>query len=202
MHSIYYINSIKNNNNQISKKLNILKNRAPPVINTKYILSDAQGLTQAYKNFKLNGSHLYHDKQNKTLYVAGSSNFNDWMDNFRYLVPGMVQRHNIYIETDKYLSENEDIKKIIGHSAGADVVAALNKNNKYESTTYNAPGFVNTDLKNNTAFVNNSDVASLLNFNKNNISVSGDFGVFNILKNHDFTNQFGYNQGNLKYRIM
>lgn len=210
MNSIYYINAInqnktindKINKNKLADNLKYLK--PPPVINTKNIKSDSAGIARAYLNFKKNGVHLYHDTENKTLYVAGSSSFADWRDNVIYLLPGRIEDHNIYTETDNYLKNNKGIEKLVGHSAAADVVARINKNNEYETTLYNAPGFVDTaNLKKNTSYINNSDIVSMFNFNKNNISTRGaTIGPLNILKNHSYATQFGYNDGSLMYKIM
>lgn len=95
------------------------------------------GLELAYKN-KLN----YLSSIGDTLFIGGTQNSQDVYDDVRH-VPwwGNMKQTERYKQADLYLKRNQQIKHLVGHSLGASVALALQKNNpdKYDVVTYGAP---------------------------------------------------------------
>ena len=95
------------------------------------------GLDKAYSS----PDGLYRDGDH--LYVAGTrtlSHVGEW-----WKIPfHKVRSSEIYQNMDKYLSENQGINTLVGHSYGSSAILEKQKqDNKYKTIAYNSPIFDN-----------------------------------------------------------
>ena len=101
------------------------------------------GLELAYKN-KLTYTYIIGD----TLFIGGTQNSQDVYDDVRH-VPwwGNMKQTQRYRDAETHLKNNPQIKRLVGHSLGASVALALQKNNpdKYDVVTYGAPVTIGLD---------------------------------------------------------
>lgn len=211
MDNLFYVNLLQSRNNQTTnnkKKVNELSKNLKYVNNNIIInneIDPQNGLKMAYDNVK-NGSHLY--SNNDSLFIAGSYTAQDWLDNFKYIgISDNIKQHNIYKEASEFIKNNNNIKNVYGHSAGAAAATQIGIDNpELKITTYNNPGLANNfylDNPNNINFTNNKDLVSLFNKGLNNIQTNSSLFT-SPLNNHSYLSQFGSvnNKSNIQYAIM
>ena len=77
-----------------------------------------------------------------TMFIAGSSNKQDWYGNITKIpFYGDVRQSQRYTDVIETVKKNPNVKKVIGHSLGGSVALELEKSmpNTYETITYGAP---------------------------------------------------------------
>ena len=99
-------------------------------------ITDTQGLTRAYAQ----GDAYVHGN---TLYISGSHTAKDFYDDVTK-VPfwGDLQNSTRFQEAEKFLKDNPQIERVVGHSLGSSASLELQKKYPYlKSRTYSAPVF-------------------------------------------------------------
>jgi len=99
-------------------------------------MTDSEGIRKAYQH---GDYHVFGD----SLYIAGSWTAKDWYDDFTK-IPfwGDTRNATRYIEAEKALKANPQIKTVVGHSLGGAVALELQKQHPYlKSRTYGSPTF-------------------------------------------------------------
>jgi pimeloyl-ACP methyl ester carboxylesterase len=107
----------------------------PKLSDEEYHKQNENGLEQAYNS----PSHLY--KNNDTLYMAGTKNARDLYDDIKIPL-GLTRYTQRYMDADKVLQQDPNIKNLIGHSLSGSVALEFQKNHperNFHTTTYNAP---------------------------------------------------------------
>jgi hypothetical protein len=91
---------------------------APPTLE-----ADEQGLQKAYQA----KSGTSYDPLTKSLYVRGTVNSLDWLDNARHIGTGNTAGHNIYHKLHhaygEHVKAGHHVKRVVGHSAGGAAAA-------------------------------------------------------------------------------
>ena len=116
------IQKIINFNNNILYRNNINKNE----------MTDKEGLNKAYNESK----KIYVNPNNKTMYIAGTSSFQDVYDDLK--IPLKLTKYSQrYQDVEKVLrNNNNSIDILVGHSLGSSVGLELNKNKYYTDCIY------------------------------------------------------------------
>ena len=109
-------------------------------IQNKNKIEDRQGLSNAYSS--PNG--LY--KTGSTLYIGGTgakdgSINRDIMDDLLLVPTRNIKHSEKYQDVIKYLKENPDVKRLVGHSLASAVINKINEDmpDRFSSTTYATP---------------------------------------------------------------
>ena len=137
------------------------------------------GLNKAYKSNT--STHIDGD----TMFIAGTKNIKDWYDDFTKLPFGLTKHADRYIDAQKALKENPQIKNLVGHSLGSSVSDELRKQHpdkKLELKALYGSPFV--DFGNKThenRFRRRGDLISMFD---SGAQVVG--GSFNPLKAHEY----------------
>ena len=109
----------------------------------KFHQFNEEGLNLAYKN-KLTYTYIIGD----TLFIGGTQNSQDVYDDVRH-VPwwGDMKQTQRYKDAELHLKKNPQVKHLVGHSLGASVALALQKNDpkRFSVTTYGAPVTIGLD---------------------------------------------------------
>ena len=122
-------------------------------------LTDKQGLDKAT---------AAHDKlyvHGDTMYVAGTSNFQDVWDDFK--IPfGKTAQSQRYKDADALLAKNPQVSNLVGHSLGGAAVLEMQKNHgdkTFKTNTYGAPAvsFTTPDNEDNHRYRNFGDPISI-----------------------------------------
>ena len=156
------IQKIINFNNNILYRNNLNKNE----------MTDKEGLNKAYNESK----KIYVNPNNKTMYIAGTSSFQDVYDDLK--IPLKLTKYSQrYQDVEKVLrNNNNSIDILVGHSLGSSVGLELNKNKYYKFKTifYSSPVFdlfTNKSVNDsNLRFKTNNDLISMFDRNAINIS--------------------------------
>ena len=136
----------------------------PPVYRTPEIMlnniSDRVGLEKAYaRDDKV---YVHGD----TLFVAGTHSWGDVWDDLK--IPfRQTWRAQRYLDADRALKNNPQIKNLVGHSLGGSVILELQNNHPertFKTDTYGAPDLSNTrpDNEDNHRYRNYLDPISFL----------------------------------------
>ena len=109
-------------------------------IQNKNKIEDRQGLSNAYNS----PSGFY--KTGSTLYIGGTgakdgSLTRDIMDDLLLLQTRNAQHTEKYRDVMKYLKDNPDVKRLVGHSLASAVINKINEDmpDRFSSTTYATP---------------------------------------------------------------
>jgi hypothetical protein len=138
-----------------------------PVYRTPEIMlnniSDRVGLEKAYAAD--NKVYVHGD----TLFVAGTqwNSASDWWDDFTKIPFHQTWRAQRYLDADRTLKNNPQIKNLVGHSLGGSVVLELQNdhpNRTFKTDTYGAPelSITRPDNEDNHRYRNFLDPVSLL----------------------------------------
>ena len=147
-------------------------------------ISNAQGIRLAYDN----NNKIF--VRNNKMYIAGTTNFNNWLENLTKLpfgVLGGIRDMERYIHAEDILKNNPEIDTVIGHSQGGAVALQLAKDysdRNLKTRTYNAPVFsmgFNPNTEQHMRFRKVGDPVSA--FDGGAVKVYTD--TLNPLKNHD-----------------
>ena len=148
-------------------------------------LSDKEGLKLAYQQ----PNHIYIN--NNKMFIAGSKNLQDWVDNVAFIPPQLTTYHNIYKSANDTLMLNPQVNEAIGHSAGGAVLLELEKQypKRFDKTrSYSAPvfsplGFERLD-ENHLRFRTTLDPVAMLD----NSAITINKNSINPFSNHSFEN--------------
>jgi hypothetical protein len=144
----------------------------PKLSNEEYHKPNENGLEQAY----ISPTHLFFYKNNDTLYMAGTKNIRDLYDDIK--IPfGLTRYSQRYMDADKVLQQDPNIKNVVSHSPSGSVALEFQKKHperNYHTTTYNAP--VNSVTPSNDRY---SDIFDSIS--------AQDYGARVILKSLDLT---------------
>jgi hypothetical protein len=109
-------------------------------IQNKNKIEDRQGLSNAYNS----KTGLY--KTGNTLYIGGTgakdgSINRDIMDDLLLVPTRNIKHSEKYQDVMKYLKENPDVKRLVGHSLASAVINKINEDmpDRFSSTTYATP---------------------------------------------------------------
>ena len=214
----FYDKVLKTKFNNYTNDKNIGTQYQPPIYNkpittnsapiTIKPISDVEGLQMAYS--RESGTYI----NNRTLFVAGSRDAQDWYDNFTKIPTGTVNKALKYVNADKALKEHDElypdnkITSLVGHSQAGSVVLEMQKqypDRNFKTTTYGAPVVSMTapDGINNKRYRNYNDPVSMFDrgatmglkdqldikdyLNLNYISNVKDIGT-KMLNNHAYDN--------------
>jgi pimeloyl-ACP methyl ester carboxylesterase len=126
-------------------------------------ISDRVGLEKAYAAD--NKVYVHGD----TLFVAGTqwNSASDWWDDFTKIPFHQTWRAQRYLDADRTLKNNPQIKNLVGHSLGGSVVLELQNdhpNRTFKTDTYGAPelSITRPDNEDNHRYRNFLDPVSLL----------------------------------------
>lgn len=184
--------------NNVTKQIrNSLTNR--PLTYTTDIISDKMGLDKAYYNSGLTSP----DKQKhgdgrthmhgETLYIAGSSNREDWYDDFTK-IPfwGDLQQSTAFKDAEKTFVDNPQIKTLVGHSLGSSIGLELQKTYPERNVnvrTYNGPILDVSPFDKVERYRNYGDVVSIVdNSAQTTYGNTNKFGFYDPYTSHDYAN--------------
>ena len=136
----------RNLDNEFKKNTTLYKEARN--IQNKNKIEDRQGLSNAYNS--PNG--LY--KTGSTLYIGGTgakdgSINRDIMDDLLLVPTRNIQHSQKYQDVMKYLKENPDVKRLVGHSLASAVINKINEDmpDRFSSTTYATPTIRPTKIR-------------------------------------------------------
>ena len=135
------------------------------------------GLQKAYNSY--NKVHVDGD----TMFIAGTSNKQDWIDDFTKIpFYGDVKQSKRYTDVIQTVKQNPNVKKVVGHSLGGSVALELEKSmpNTFESTTYGAPV---VSFKGGNRYRHKNDLISAFDFGAKSVGFS-----INPIEAHSFKN--------------
>jgi len=169
-HTPFIIN--KDFNNQYKRHIDITNKSIKPDIGSDiYHKQNEVGLEKAYNS----PDYLY--KDDDTLYIGGTQTARDvWGD---LKIPfGLTRYSQRYMDADKVLQQDPDIKNLVGHSLAGSVAFEFQKNHperNYRTITYGAP--VNSNNPSNERFRKDGDIVSFLDSGAQSLDKSTpDFG--------------------------
>ena len=163
------------------------------VVNVEYknYIDDVEGLKTAYAN----NTGMF--KSGNTLYISGTggksglgAKVNDVFSDIFLIPTNNLQFSDKYRDVVNELEKHPDITRLVGHSLSGSVIQATNnrKNQKYMTTTYNAPfvAFGDRGGKNphHLRFRNTNDVISILDRD----AIQIESGTTNPVKAHKIDN--------------
>jgi hypothetical protein len=156
----------------------------PPIPYSIEPITDKAGLDKAYGR----DSKLY--THGDTLYIAGTSSFQDVWDDLK--IPfKQTDKSMRYRKAVEVLKTNNDIKNVVGHSLGGAVALELQQNypdRKFKSNTYGAPVLSITGADNR--FRNVFDPVSILDRGAaNSVNVGLNPHTFANFDNNKVSNQ-------------
>ena len=157
-------------------------------------ITDKAGLNKAYGR----ASKLY--THGDTLYIAGTSSFQDVWDDLKTPF-NQTDKSMRYRKAVTALKVNPDIMNVVGHSLGGSVALELQKNfpdRKFKSNTYGAPVLSATAADNR--FRNYFDPVSILDCGAaNSVNVGLNPHTYSNFENNKVSNKafktFTYNPG-------
>ena len=158
-----------------------------------------QGLAKAYEA----ESGLFADGD--TLYVAGTRGLRD-VSQWPLIPTYRTRNSDIYKRMDEYLSQNPNIKNLVGHSAaGSAVLEKARRDKKYSTITYGAPVF-DTDIftKHNVVrkvnrHANMFDPVAMFDWSSNRSFIPGTFNPHSVINAPRRNNNF-FNNDFVRYR--
>jgi hypothetical protein len=121
-----------------------------------------------------------------TMFIAGTSNLQDVFDDLKIPL-GLTKHSQRYKDASKLLTENPNVKKLVGHSMGGMASLEMQKQNptrNLDVTTYGAP-VVQIGGQKHNRFRHQGDPISMLDSGAVNVPKSG----FNPLELHSY---YGY----------
>ena len=126
-------------------------------------MSDRDGLQKAYDAVNKVFVH------GETMFVAGTqwNSLSDWWDDFTKIPIHQTWKAQRYLDADRTLKNNPQIKNLVGHSLGGSVVLQLQSDHPertFKTNTYGAPVLSNQrpDEENNNRYRNFLDPVSML----------------------------------------
>ena len=161
-------------------------------IGNKEKIEDRFGLSNAYAS----KSGLY--STGKTLYISGTTGKDgsitrDIIDDLIHLPTRNAEQTEKYKDVINYLKDNQQIKRVVGHSLGSAVVNTINQDfpNKYQSTTYATPAIKpkrkgKQDPRHRDWRNPNDPVSALDGF-----AITSDYNEPNMITSHGFKNFAG-----------
>jgi hypothetical protein len=143
--------------NQRKRKIDLINDTVKPDIGSDiYHIQNEIGLEKAYNS----PDYLY--KDGDTLYIGGTQTARDVWDDLK--IPfGLTRYSQRYMDADKVLQKDPEIKNLVGHSLAGSVALEFQKNHPerdYRTITYGAP--VNSDNPSNERFRKKNDIVSFL----------------------------------------
>ena len=158
-------------------------------VGNKEKIEDRFGLSNAYAS----KSDLY--STGKTLYISGTtgkdgSTTRDIIDDLVHLPTRNAEKTEKYKGAMKYLKNNPQITRLVGHSLGSAVTNTINENfpNRYQTTTYATPA-VKPKRKGkqdprHKDYRNPNDPVSVLD----GCAITSDYNELNMITSHGFKN--------------
>ena len=158
-------------------------------IQNKNKIEDRQGLSNAYNS----KTGLY--KTGNTLYIGGTgakdgSINRDIMDDLLLVPTRNIKHSEKYQDVIKYLKENPDVKRLVGHSLASAVINKINEDmpDRFSSTTYATPTIKpkrkGKQDPRRLDYENNNDVVALLD----GYAEVSDLNELNPLVAHTYLN--------------